>query len=98
MAGVCQHCMRVTCSAVARLTAFCTQMLMHERLSRPPARGSRHTASLDELCARAASLDDAASRSGAYAGALAVNFRPSHMPDSLALMHEHVLCRVKECT
>ena len=73
-------------------------MLMHERLSRPPARGALHAATLDELCARAASLDDAASRSGAYAGALAVNFRPSHMPDSLALMHEHVLCRVKECT
>jgi hypothetical protein len=74
------------------------QMLMHERLSRPPTRGTQRAVTLDELCARAAALDEAAARSGAYTGAMVVNFRPSHMPDSLALMHEHVLCRVKECT
>lgn len=74
------------------------QVLMHERLSRPPSRDASRAASFDELIARATALDDAASNSGAYAGALRVSFRPSHMPDSLALMHEHVLSRVKECT
>ena len=70
---------------------------MHERLSRPLSRDARVVTS-DELAARAAALDEAASKSGAYTGALLVNFRPSHLPDSLALMHEHVLSRVKECT
>ena len=73
------------------------QMLMHERLSRPPSRDVPRAATSDELVARAAALDEAASNSGAYTGALLVSFKPSHMPDSLALMHEHVLSRVKEC-
>ena len=72
-------------------------MLMHERLLRSPDRAAPRAAAPSELITRATALDDAASRSGAYDGSLLVNFRPSHMPDSLALMHEHVLCRVKEC-
>lgn len=73
-------------------------MLMHEQLSRLPTRGAPGSVALDELATRAAALDAAATMSGAYTGALVVNFRPSHMPDSLALMHEHVLSRVNECT
>ena len=74
------------------------QMLMHERFSRPPSQDApRAAATPDELIARAIALDEAANNSGAFAGALLVSFRPSHMPDSLALMHEHVLGRVKEC-
>ena len=71
-------------------------MLLHERLSRP-ACATQRAETLDELTSKAAALDEAAEKSGAYGGALLVNFRPSVMQDSLALMHEHVLCRVKEC-
>ena len=87
---------RMSC-AVSHFASF-AQMLMHERFSRPPIQDApRAAATPDELIARAIALDEAANNSGAFAGALLVSFRPSHMPDSLALMHEHVLSRVKEC-
>ena len=73
------------------------QMLLRERLSQPATCGLQRAETIDELALRFAALDEAAAKSGAYEGALLVNFKPSLMQDSLALMHEHVLCRVKEC-
>jgi hypothetical protein len=46
---------------------------------------------------RVSSLDAAVLASGAYVGALSVQFNPAAMCDALGLVHEHVLCRVKEC-
>jgi hypothetical protein len=46
---------------------------------------------------RVAALDAAVLASGAYAGAMPVQFDPAALSDALGLMHEHVLSRVKEC-
>ncbi len=44
-----------------------------------------------------AALDAVLESSMALSGALAVEFRPACLADALGEIHEHVLCRIKEC-